>query len=343
MNAKDLLNMDMETATQWLLHFWRWWSGELVGLLPAEWRERLSRRSHVVAELRGGQMVYRNEENGQPFAVKPRGPIKFLMPQGDVLVREVELPLLPMSDVRRMLALDIDRLTPFHADQVYFDADIVSRDQESGRQRVAVGVLPRGRVEQILDEVRSRDLVPAVLGVKGDADAPSFDFLSAMREAQGGDAAQRRSLYWWGGAAAALAVNFIILGWHDASSLDELRQTVEAQQGPVSVALRTRERVDREAAQRAQLLDAKAKSAPLPVLDAVTAAMPQDAWVRRFEWNGRSVHVFGARKTSQDILARLETSDALRNARSLSQDSRTDAAGNVPFEFTADRQFAGAK
>ncbi len=112
MNAKDLLNMDMEAAVQWLLHFWRWWTTELLGLLPPEWRERLAQRSHVVAEMRGGQLVYRNEENGQPYAVKPRGPVKLMMPAGSALVREVELPLLPMSDIRRMLALDIDRLTP---------------------------------------------------------------------------------------------------------------------------------------------------------------------------------------------------------------------------------------
>jgi general secretion pathway protein L len=343
MNAKDLLNMDMETAVQWLLHFWRWWTGELLGLLPPDWRERLSRRSNAIAEMRGGQLVYRNPENGQPLAVKPRGPITYLVPANDVLVREVELPLLPMSDVRRMLALDIDRLTPFQAEQVYFDADIVSRDQESGRQRVAVGVLPRARAEAVLEEARSHDLAPAALGVKGGEGAPAFDFLAAMRDAQGGDAAQRRSLYWWAGAAALLALNLVIFTWHDSASLDELRQSVESQQGPVSVALRTRERVDHEAAQRAKLLDTKHKSAPLPVLDAVTAAMPQDAWVRRFEWNGRSVHIIGARKTSQDILARLEASPGLRNARSQNNEAHTDAAGYTGFEFTADRDLGGSR
>ncbi|HWA88827.1 MAG TPA: hypothetical protein VG889_02250 [Rhizomicrobium sp.] len=340
MNAKDLLNMDMETAVQWLLHFWRWWTTELLGLLPHEWQERLSKRSRVVAELRGGQLVYRNAENGQPYAVKPRGAITFLMPAGSVLVREVELPLLPMSDVKRMLALDIDRLTPFQTEQVYFDADVLERDQENGRQKVAVGVLPREQAEKVLADVQARDLTPAVLGVRGDA---AFDFLAAMRDAQGGDAAQKRAAYLWIGAAAMLAFNLIILTWHDSSSLDELRQAVDSQQASVSVALRTRERVDHEAAQRAQLMDTKMKSAPLPVLDAVTAAMPLDAWVRRFEWNGRSVHITGARKTSQDILARLEASPVLRNARSQNNDNHADTAGNIAFEFTADREPANGR
>jgi len=339
MNAKDLLNMDMAAATQLLLQFWRWWTGELMGLLPTEWRERLSRRNRTVAELRGGQMVYRNQETGAVMAAKPRGAIAFLLPPERVLVRSVELPLLPMSDVRRMVALDIDRLSPFQAGQVYFDADIVARDPESGRQQVAVGILPRASADLVLEELRAHDLAPATLGVQTPGGEPySFDFLAAMRDAGGSDAAQRRSVYWWAAAAVLLVVNLSVWTWRDTSNLDQLRQMVEQQQAGVTAAMRTRGRVDHEAAQRAQLLDAKKKNAPLPVLDAVTAALPQDAWVRRFEWNGRSVHVTGERKTSQDILARLEASPVLRNARSLSSDNHANAAGNTPFEFSADRE-----
>jgi len=79
------------------------------------------------------------------------------------------------------------------------------------------------------------------------------------------------------------------------------------------------------------------------VLDAVTAAMPMDAWVRRFEWNGRTVHLVGARKSSQDILARLEASPFLKNARSQSSGEHPDASGYQPFEMTAEREFPPLK
>lgn len=344
MNFKDLANMDMATLAQLLLQFWRWWTGELMGMLPGGWRDRLSRRNHTVAELRNGQMVYLNQETGAVMAAKPRGAIGFLLPPERVLVREVELPLLPMSDVKRMVALDIDRLSPFQADQVYFDAEIVARDPETGRQQVAVGILPRAVAEQVLEDLQAHDLAPATLGVRMRDGAPChFDFLAAMRDAGGGDAAQRRSVYWWAAAAVLLAVNLFVWTWRDTASLDQLRQLVDQQQSGVNIAMRTRARVGREAAQRAELIEAKTKNAPLPVLDAVTAVMPQDAWVRRFEWNGRAVHVFGWRKTTPDILARLEASPALRNAKSLSSEGQANAAGYIPFEFTADRDLGGAK
>jgi general secretion pathway protein L len=347
MNFKDILNLDMASAAQLLLQFWRWWTEELMAMLPAQLRERLTRRSHIVAQIRGGAIVYSNEESGEVLAAKPRGPIKFLIPSDQVLVRELDLPLLPLSDVKRMVALDIDRLTPFPADQIYFDADVVSRDQENGRQQVALGVLRRTTAHEVFGFMREHDLAPAAIGVaaRTGAVAPDFDFLSAMRGAQGGTAAHRRSLYWWAAAAALLVVNVAILTYRDSSSLDELRQAVDAQQAPVNVALRTRAKVSREAQRRAELLHDKERMSPLPVLDAVTKALPQDAWVSRFEWNGRTVHVRGQRKTSNDILARLEASPVLRNARSLSSETRTGADGNPvqQFDMSADREFGGAK
>jgi general secretion pathway protein L len=346
MNAKELLNMDMEQAVQLLLRGWRWWTGELLAMLPPEWRERVTRRSHNVAEFRGGALVFRDEQSGQFLQARPRGAIKALMPADQVLVREMELPLLPMSDVKRMIALDIDRLTPFQQEQVFFDAEIVARDQENGRQQVALGVTLRAAVGAFLENMRSHNLEPAAVGVasRRGISSHNFDFLAAMREASGGDAARRRSVYWWIGAAALLVINLALLTYRDSNNLDQLRQTVETQQGPVGVALRTREKVDREATRRAALLQSKAQNAPLPVLDAVTGAMPLDAWVRRFEWNGRTVHVSGSRKTSTDIIARLEASPVLRNAHSLTTTTRNDpTATTQQFDLTADREMAGAK
>lgn len=338
MNAKDLLNMDMQTAIRLLLRGWRWWIDELAGMLPQNWREWLSRGSHVVAEIEDDRLVYRNEGSNETFTARPRGAVKFLMPANRVLLRQLELPILPMSDVRRMIALDIDRLTPFQPDQVYFDAEVTARDQESGRQQVTLGILPRETASKFLDYARENNLHPAAIGVAPrNGIGHDFDFLSAMRDAQGGSAAQRRSLYWWGAAAVLLILNLALLTYRDSSRLDELRQAVEAQQAPVAVALRTREKVDRERARRAELLAKKQTSSVLPVLDAVTQAVPQDAWVKRFEWNGRAVHITGYRKTSSDILARLEASPVLHNARSLITEVRNDPDANQQFDMSAER------
>jgi len=341
MNLKDLLSMDHEAIAQWLIHAFRWWVDELMALVPPELRERLLRRSSVVAELKNDSIEYRDERTNETLKEKPRGSIRVLVPSDEVLIREVDLPILPASDVKRMISLDIDRLTPFRSDQILFDTEIVSRDEENGRQKILLGVLPRRGAALILQRIRVASFEPAAMGVASAAGStrPSFDFLPALREAEGDNTARRRARYLWAAAAVLMIFNFFLLTYRDGNALDQLRETVESQQAPVTVAMRLRDKVEHEAARRADLLKQQVQNSPLRILDAVTQAIPNDAWVERFEWNGRTVHIRGLRKGTPDLLARLEASPLLRNARSLTSDPKADgAAADASFDFAADRQ-----
>jgi general secretion pathway protein L len=336
-NFKDLLNTDHEAIIQWLLHAFRWWADELMGMVPPEWRDRFLRRPSAVAEFRGNAVVYRDEASGEPLPEKPKGPLRVLLNPGNVLTREIELPILPLSDMKRMVALDLDRLTPFRSDQVLFDTEVIARDEENGRQQIMLGVLTRSAVAQLMEQARANDIEPAGIGLAlPSGEVSNLDFLPALREAEGGTAARRRATYWWIGAAALMGFNLFMLSYRDSNALDQLRQAVESQQAPVTVAMRLRDKVTKEAARRTELLKMRSQNEPLPVIEAVTQALPNEAWVARFEWNGRTVHVRGFRKDSPNLLAKLEASPLLRNARSLTPDART--ALNGTFDLAADRE-----
>jgi Tfp pilus assembly protein PilN len=102
--------------------------------------------------------------------------------------------------------------------------------------------------------------------------------------------------------------------------------------------MRLRDQVQKEASRRATLLRLQKQSAPLPVLDAMSQALPDGAWAEHYEWNGRTVQVRGFRKDTPDLLAKIEASPLLRNARSLSSDSRAAMAATGSFELAADRE-----
>ena len=339
MNFKDLLSTDHEAIIQWLMHAFRWWVDELIAMVPPEWRDRFLKRSAVLAEFGDNGIVYRKGESGELLTEKPRGSVKVVLPEHTVLTRQLELPALPMSDLRRMLALDLDRLTPFRAEQVLFDAEVVGRDEENGRQEVLLGVLPRSSAEGILERARANALDPASISVSpGYGLSPKLDFLPAIREAAGGMAARRRAAYLWVAAGVLLVFNLFMLSYRDANATDQLREAVESQQSPVTVAMRLRDKVQKEAALRAALLKQKKENAPLPILEAVTNALPDGTWVSRFEWNGRTVHIRGFQKDSPNLLAKLEASPLLRNSRSLTADSRGPETSTGAFDLAVDRQ-----
>jgi general secretion pathway protein L len=269
--------------------------------------------------------------------------VKVMMPPGKVLTRQIDLPILPMSDIKRMVALDLDRLTPFRADQVLFDTEVIARDEETGRQQMLLGVLPRSAAAAVMERAHANDIEPAAIGISRFGHPSSLDFLPPLREVEGGTAARQRATYWWAAAAVLMGFNLFMLSYRDASALDQLREAVESQQAPVSVAMRLRDKVEKEAARRTALLKQQRQNSPLQVLDAVTQAIPNGAWVERFEWNGRTVHIRGFRKDTPDLLAKLEASPLLHNARSLTSDPHAPLAASGSFDLAADRRVERAR
>ena len=343
MNIKDILNSDMETIGRLIRQALAWWLDELLALVPHEWRARLVQRPKLIVDWDERGLSSREGNVSKPFDPASHTSHELdnatiVLPMSRVLTRELDLPLLPPNDMRRLIALDIDRLTPFPADAVYFDLEIIQRDADRGKQRVLLGVMPRTAFADVLERVESAGLGAAAVGMSGGAGSNvHFDFLAQARGSGGVSGARARLPLWWGGVALLLVANVALFAYRDSAALDELRNNVESQQSTVALAMRLHAKVETEAERRAALLERLAHNAPLRILDAVTKAIPANAWARRFEWNGQTVQVAGYKQGPADLLVKFEASPVLRNARALSTNSKP-AAPNTPeaFEIAAD-------
>jgi general secretion pathway protein L len=343
MNIKDILNSDMESIGRLIRQGLAWWLDELLALVPPEWRARLAQRPKLIVDWDEGGLSSREGSVSRPFdpASHTSGELDnatIVLPMSRVLTRELDLPLLPPNDMRRLIALDIDRLTPFPAEAVYFDAEVIQRDTEKGKQRVLLGVMPRNAFADVLERARSAGLGAAAVGMRGAAGSNiHFDFLAQARGSGGVSGARARLPLWWGGVAVLMIANVALFAYRDSAALDELRNDVESQQSTVALAMRLHTKIETEAERRAALLERLAHNAPLRIVDAVTRALPANAWARRFEWNGQTVQVSGYKQGPADLLVKFEASPVLRNARALSTNAKP-AAPNMPeaFEIAAD-------
>jgi len=343
MSIKDILNSDMTTVGRWVRQGWAWWTDEILALVPLQWRDRFAQRPQLVVDWDEQGLSSPEDKSSRPFDAAAHSSSELdhaaiVMPMRKVLTRELDFPLLPPNDLRRLIALDIDRLTPFPADTVYFDAEIVQRDTERGRQRVLLGVLPRATMDEVLAETRKHGIQAASIGAKDDVGSNThFDFLSQVQGAGAKWGSRVRIPYWWAAVGVLIALNLALLSFRDSSDLDALRDNVDSQNATVAVALHLREKVETEASRRGDLLGRLAHNAPLRVLDAVTKAMPLNAWARRLEWNGKTVKISGYRQGPADLLQRFEASAVLHNARLLSATATPqNATASQPFEIAAD-------
>ena len=185
MTLSELLNSDVTTVGQWLRGGLAWWVGELAGMLPARARVWFETRPSLSAEPleEGG---YRFTRNGRTVmetlgaARRPRQ-VTLRLPREHVLLREVPAPAMPERDLRRMLQLDIDRLTPFRSNQVFVDVAL----GQTGSRSAIVAAVPREYAVEALAQASAAGLDARTLGVAGGSEAEQvLDFLPAMREAK---------------------------------------------------------------------------------------------------------------------------------------------------------------
>jgi hypothetical protein len=244
------------------------------------------------------------------------------------------------ADVRRMVQLDIDRLSPLPPDLIHFDIAIV--DRGDGGQRVMLGILRRETALRIVRQARADGLDPASLGVAtpNDPSKARFDFLPAVLEAAGERVSSGARRYWWGAVAALMVVNLAVLVGRDASDVASLRGQADAQRPVVDAVLGLRRRVEGEDARRRALFARGLANEPLRMLNALTEALPAGAWVRHLEWNGRTLHITGFKTADIDIAAALRGSGVFTNPRLVNGEPSTGPTAIRPFDITADARQA---
>ena len=164
-------------------------AGELAGLLPASWRalfaEGQARVLYVVTGRRragacGWRRVPRRrdrptvalDEDADPWTApgadrasaqvgarlgsnRAERPRWLLLPGGQVLRRRILLPAAATERLREVVAHELDRQTPFRADQVAYDCRVLSIDAASKMAQVELLVLPREKLEAALVAARA--------------------------------------------------------------------------------------------------------------------------------------------------------------------------------------------
>jgi len=150
--------------------FWRWWMGELASLTPAAPKTALQRRrlrpilafGDDVAVLWEPRVVdgalalaetARVPLGGDAAAVAQAGrglvealprrasgggaaKVVIALPRAVVLRKQFALPAAVEENLKEAIGYDLDRHTPFRADQLYFDAVVISRDLAKKEIRV---------------------------------------------------------------------------------------------------------------------------------------------------------------------------------------------------------------
>ncbi len=241
---------------------------------------------------------------------RPGTPLLLRIPPDTMLERPVTLPLAAERDIGRVLAYDMDRITPFTADEVFWTHAISERDRTRGRLLARLLIVPKAPFLSLLEVLKQAGLAPVAL----EATAP-LRRVKLSRAPSARDRWRRWGLAGGGAAVGALALAAILLPFllqsaerrqveaeiaalrPHVEAVDALRRDLAARAGSVDVVVAERTRVG----------DA------VGVLAAITEILPDDTYLNSFALHQGRIEMTGQSDGAARLIAALSADPAIRN------------------------------
>ncbi len=356
-------------VTEGISGFFRWWGGEMAAFLPAGLRARLGRGGQrLTVEISEQRALFGFEKGRESrvlgeVTVSPAGlagqrdagqrdavarivrgagvrtaEVVLRLPRDKVLRRLVDLPAAAAENLREVLGFEMDRHTPFKADEVYFDYRLEGSDPERKRITVDLVVVPRTVADQAVQLATSWGLAPDRLAAGGESAeaARPFNLLPAS--------ASRTRTGLGGRLAVALLVVAALLSAaalylpleRERTLLAATEAELAKVRGEALAADGLKTQIE-EMLQRGSFVVERKRGeyGAIELLDELTRLLPDHTWVLKFGLrNGRlTLSGYSAKPTS--LIGLLEQSELLAEVRFSSPVTMDQKIGLERFNLTA--------
>jgi len=337
-----------------LPRFFAWWGHELAALLPARWRMLLAERTEaLLLEIRDEQIVVWRQSGGACVEAgsialdaadadkraaldrvraqvdDPNLRVFYCIAPGRALRREFTLPAAAENNLRQVLAFEMDRQTPFKADQVYFDYQLGAREANARNLQVVLIVVPRAPLDADLARLSALRLDGVDCWRSGSGSGRlGLNLLPAERRPRRVNARLRLNL---GLAAAALVllvtVMLLSLANREAALAAMSTQVEKAQLAAKQVSTLRKTLQDSIAA--ANFLSHKKRETPpmVVLLADLTRRLPDDTYLERLAVDDKyKIDVQGLSDNTAKVTEQLQSSDVICNPSfqgTIQQDPRT--------------------
>jgi general secretion pathway protein L len=361
--SENLAKRPQAAAAERLAAFWRWWSGELVQLVPEAIspQGRMSRLPLVAIEAEIVTLVGAPEPASVDLssmdsvraraavrglldrAGETRGRARLALGREHVLLRRVTLPLATEENLSQVVGFEMDRLTPFRAEDVYHDERVLSRDAAAGTLVALLVLARREVVDARLERLRSLGVSVQGVSVPEEPSHPgaALDLLPVQQRGEAESRVERlarRSL-----VAAVLALLFAVLFlpiWQKRETAIALNPLVaKAMQDAQATDAISRD-LERQVADYNFLLAKKHGAyTPLAYLEEVSRLLPDHTWVQELQIKNtgktRELQIQGETNSSAKLLETLAQSALLQDVNSRGTVTRGSVPGSERFMMTA--------
>jgi len=325
--------------------FWESWTGELVACLPESMRQSLasaSQRSFV--QISGSELrvfrgsidrmqevaCYGMEDDARPTPLKDDSRDTVLLLPPHLLLRtSASLPAATEENLREVLAFEMDQLTPFSIEQVYYDFEVTARSPATRTIDVQLYAAPRRAIDDLLATLQRLGLRPDVVsGRDGRGGMHAINLLPAGLARRRINLTRRLNI----GLACTAVLLMVAVACvpllQKRQLIAELEPQVAAAMEAAKEGTRLRRNIEIIATGAEELLQKKeAQPLLLELIDEMTRVIPDDTWLTRLDIAGNEIQVQGSSKSAAALIGLVEASplyDATQFRSPVTQVPRTD-------------------
>jgi len=341
--------------------FFRWWWEELCNAMPAQYRARIQyARRRLLIQIEDGEIALSIDDaetiqsldslsTDQDVQLQQQrirelllqhelGEVSrdLLLPQDSVLRTQVVMPLATEANLRQALAYEMDRHTPFQAEQVFYNWRILERDRSAGQLHFELYVTPREPVEKHIELLKRLGLAPTGIDI-ATHDGPSG--LNLLPEALRFHMVKRQVRVNWAiGTVTLLLMAFVMAQslWLRENQLESIGEAIEGVRAEAMVVQQIRKQID-DAAEAAGFLQSHKidNGYKVEMLAELTRVLPQNTFLDRLSMHAETVQMQGKSDNAQNLIELINNSPYFENA-SFRGPTRLDSrSGKEIFDLSA--------
>lgn len=309
----------------------RWWWQGLLLCLPAKWRVKLDPPPvELLIDAAGSDLVFSERVGAErqqelvryPLALLDNDTLDLPTPQGrdvvlqlssaQVLTQTLTLPLAAERNLRQVVTYQLDRLTPFPADKIYFDARPV-QSPDQGSLPVRFAWVLRSELDALLARLRRQGLQPQRVTLAGDGSG--INLLPSDQRPRGHNALNRLHSSLLVAVVLTLCAALIVPLWQQRQLVIDLMPQVDSAQRQAEQVLTLREQLD-QAMLSSQFLAERRQARPpaINILRELTELLPDHTWVEQLDLRESRVEVRGESQDAGALLAQVENSPLFSGA-----------------------------
>ena len=336
-------------AFQGATEFFGWWRDQLIQSLPQDWREKLHTETatysismeadHIAAINDRGEELFGFARSDDPAivasqvaaavkSVEEDQPEFFAVISDDkVLMRTLMLPAATEDSLHQVLRYEMDKHTPFKAEEVYFDATVLDHVAGGTKIRVGLAVVRRQVIDEIVGFLSQRGIALHGVDIASDSGPVGVNLLPAEQRTVRDRRQIRLNLLF---AVAFLILLYTVM-WQSVVSREQALavydEEVEAVKAEAETVMELRKRLN-DAREAASFLAERraSQTTVIGLLAELTELLPDDTWLQRLQITGETLQLSG------------QTSETARIVGLLQEEARNVCEPNIRGAVTPDRE-----